>query len=212
MNDALAQIMGTSTAPGTSQASRIARLEAGRRLSRVAVRKQTAGVVADVHLTRASTEGAAIMVKDQGSLVPAVRNAGLTLGTQDNPWDVVYAKSVHVIGGSSTSSSGGLAPVRLPVYGPLLADSAEVPGVFDVATGTRYTLLTALCGTGPVGAAMNITIVKNGVDWISTTIADGATSVAVIGAWLAAVTDKITIKVTQVGSTTAGADLVVVLS
>jgi hypothetical protein len=87
------------------------------------------------------------------------------------------------------------------------ASKVYVPG----ASGTTLRGIRASVGTAPTGAAITVTLVKNGSTTIATaTIAAGAvTSGRVTLSDALASTDYLTVGVTQVGSTVAGSDLTV---
>ena len=75
---------------------------------------------------------------------------------------------------------------------------------YDDAT---LVITKAYVGTAPVGSSINITVNKNGSSAETLSIADGATSASSTPDVAVSQGDYITVDITQIGSSTAGADL-----
>lgn len=92
-------------------------------------------------------------------------------------------------------------------------------GELEVTTGTKrwyapkavtISRIVARANTAPVGAAINITVNKNGSSGATLVIADGGTKIINSSpAITLAEDDYLTVDITQIGSTTAGSDLTV---
>jgi hypothetical protein len=112
------------------------------------------------------------------------------------------ASGVYFIDKSFIAKAGALL-VATDVLPPGLAISR--PGVLNT--------VTIRVGTAPTGAALNVTVKRNGVSVATPTIAASGTSGSVTGLNIAvAAGDVFTVDITQVGSTVAGSDLAVDLS
>jgi hypothetical protein len=119
--------------------------------------------------------------------------------------------------GAVTLTATNEVVATFTVAGALSAVSIAPP----VPAAAAYTLtgVRLAAGTAPVGAAVLVDVNKNGTTVFTTqgnrpTIADGATSGgpgAAPNVTTVAAGDKITIDVDQIGSGTAGSDLVVVV-
>lgn len=92
-------------------------------------------------------------------------------------------------------------------------------GVLEVTTGTKrwyapkavtIDRIVARVNTAPVGAAINITVNKNGSSGATLVIADGGTKIINSSPSITlAEDDYLTVDITQIGSSTAGSDLTV---
>lgn len=92
-------------------------------------------------------------------------------------------------------------------------------GTLEVTTGTKrwyapkavtIDRIVARVNTAPVGAAINITVNKNGSSGATLVIADGGTKIINSSPSITlAEDDYLTVDITQIGSTTAGSDLTV---
>ena len=94
-------------------------------------------------------------------------------------------------------------------YGSTLAVATGVGRDIVMDSGT-ITDVRAAINTAPTGAAVNLSVKRNGTQFTTLSIAAGANSGSVGSLSQAIVAgDYITVDITQIGSTVAGSDLVV---
>lgn len=102
--------------------------------------------------------------------------------------------------------------IPMLVQGLLVVANDVIPPGVAVPVATSLSKATARLGTAPVGAAVIIRVLSNGSTITTLTIADGLKTATNPGLAVSLPAGAvITLDITQVGSTTPGADLAVEL-